>query len=154
VRAAAAEAERAAEESEGLEVLAALRRPDGPALEVRQTAARGRGVFAGSAVARGAAVEMAPCIAVPAAEVEHTTRTIFNECAPPPATQQPDTAPRACLPDGAPGSPRGGADLYKCRDGSMLLALGVGLGLGRIVALHHRSSTSYQIHEHIRCLYA
>jgi hypothetical protein len=29
----------------------------------------------------------------------------------------------------------------------------VALGLGRIVALHRRSSTSYQIHEHIRCLY-
>jgi hypothetical protein len=26
-------------------------------------------------------------------------------------------------------------------------------GLGRIVALDHRASTSYQIHEHIRCLY-
>jgi hypothetical protein len=25
-------------------------------------------------------------------------------------------------------------------------------GLGRIVASYHRSSTSYQIHEHIRCL--
>ena len=29
----------------------------------------------------------------------------------------------------------------------------VKLGLGRLVALHHRSSTSYQIHKAIRCLY-
>jgi hypothetical protein len=29
----------------------------------------------------------------------------------------------------------------------------VDLGLGRIVALHHRSSTSYQSLSHIRCLY-
>ena len=29
----------------------------------------------------------------------------------------------------------------------------VEMGLGRIVALHHRPSTLYQIHEHIRCLY-
>jgi hypothetical protein len=29
----------------------------------------------------------------------------------------------------------------------------VGVGLGRIVALHHRSSTSYQIHEDNRRLY-
>ena len=28
----------------------------------------------------------------------------------------------------------------------------VQLGLGRIVALHHRASTSYKIHEQIRCL--
>ena len=28
------------------------------------------------------------------------------------------------------------------------------LGLGRIVALCHRSSNSYQISEHIRCLYS
>jgi hypothetical protein len=27
------------------------------------------------------------------------------------------------------------------------------IGLGRIVALHHRSSTSYQIHLHIWCLF-
>ena len=27
------------------------------------------------------------------------------------------------------------------------------VGLGRTVALHHRSSTLYQIHEYIRCLY-
>jgi hypothetical protein len=27
------------------------------------------------------------------------------------------------------------------------------LGPGRIVALHHHSSTLYQIREHIRCLY-
>ena len=26
------------------------------------------------------------------------------------------------------------------------------IGLGRIVALYYRSSTSYQIHQHIRCL--
>ena len=29
----------------------------------------------------------------------------------------------------------------------------VRVGLGRIVALHHRPSTSYQIHEHIRRLF-
>ena len=29
----------------------------------------------------------------------------------------------------------------------------VKVGLGRIVALHYRSSTSYQIHDNIRCLY-
>ena len=29
----------------------------------------------------------------------------------------------------------------------------VGIGLGRIVALHYRSSTLYQIRKHIRCLY-
>ena len=28
-----------------------------------------------------------------------------------------------------------------------------GLGLGRTVALHYRSSALYHIHEHIRCLY-
>jgi hypothetical protein len=28
-----------------------------------------------------------------------------------------------------------------------------GLGLGRIVALHHRSSTAYQIHYNIRYLF-
>ena len=27
------------------------------------------------------------------------------------------------------------------------------VGLGRIVALYYHSLTSYQIHEHIRCLY-
>jgi hypothetical protein len=31
-------------------------------------------------------------------------------------------------------------------------AFGVELGLGRIVALYHRSSTLCQIHEHIRCI--
>jgi hypothetical protein len=30
---------------------------------------------------------------------------------------------------------------------------GVAIGLGRIVALYYRSSTSYQIRQHIRCLY-
>ena len=29
----------------------------------------------------------------------------------------------------------------------------VRLGLGRIVALYYRASNSYQIHEHVRCLY-
>ena len=29
----------------------------------------------------------------------------------------------------------------------------VDLGLGRIVALHYRSSALYRIHEHIRCIY-
>ena len=29
---------------------------------------------------------------------------------------------------------------------------GLQVGLGRIVALYYRSSTSYQIHQHIRCL--
>jgi hypothetical protein len=32
------------------------------------------------------------------------------------------------------------------------VALLVGVGLGRIVALYHRSSTLYQIHSNIRCL--
>ena len=34
-----------------------------------------------------------------------------------------------------------------------LIAAPVILGLGRIVALHHRSSNLYQIHEYSRCLY-
>jgi hypothetical protein len=36
---------------------------------------------------------------------------------------------------------------------STRMRFGLQVGLGRIVALHHRSSTSYQIHEHIRFLY-
>ena len=38
-------------------------------------------------------------------------------------------------------------------DAASAAVLEVQLGLGRIVALHHRTSASYQIHEHIRCLH-
>jgi hypothetical protein len=37
--------------------------------------------------------------------------------------------------------------------GRMYRKRAVALGLGRIVALYHRSSTLYQIREDIRCLY-
>jgi hypothetical protein len=39
------------------------------------------------------------------------------------------------------------------RRGSHTISAAPHLGLDRIVALYHRSSASYQIHYHIRCLY-
>ena len=60
--------------------LISTQRGDGlAAVEIRQTAARGRGVFAASRIARGDLLERAPCILVPKREYEqHARHTAFE----------------------------------------------------------------------------
>ena len=60
--------------------LISTQRGDGlAAVEIRQTAARGRGVFAASQIARGDLLERAPCILVPKREYEeHARHTAFE----------------------------------------------------------------------------
>jgi hypothetical protein len=48
---------------------------------------------------------------------------------------------------------RAGTETLKAVMAELMVPGEVGLGLGRIVALYNRSSTSHQIHEHIWCLY-
>jgi hypothetical protein len=60
---------------------------------------------------------------------------------------------RRWLPLREAGGPSDDVQLAEAPADGGVLVVEVWLGRGRIFTLHHRPSTSYQIFEHVRCLY-